>query len=362
MQSNKLLAIQNILDMSGVDAIICCNPSDVFYFSNYLCAANLPSASVVSRYERYVVAPSGAKADDNFKVLNYECFCSDYFRNPLDEMIKLVIEISNYKKVGFAAEGFPGILHQMLFERGIELIDITQHVRNLQLIKYDFEVNAIKEALRLNEHAYDAIKKNVCEGSSETDVYFYVARAFFQIAGVPLDFVHDIVSGERAKDIGGCASSRLLKQGDTLIADLLPKNKGYWCDTTRTFFIGKPSKEMMIAYSALEKALIEGERLLRPGISCLELYRSVLNSLEQEGFSGMMPHHAGHGIGVTSYERPYFLKCEYEQLKPGMVVTIEPGIYNSQFGMRIENNYLITCDGFEKLFNYPLDIDYFILD
>ena len=167
----------------------------------------------------------------------------------------------------------------------------------------------------------------------------------------------DIVSGERSSRIEGVATERIIKDGDTLIVDVQFFDGRMWSDVTRTYFFGKPSDMAASLYEKTERALRNAEKLLSVGTRCCDIYDFLRKEIDSPY---CFEHHAGHLIGDRPLIRPQFLpECD-ERLKSGMSVTLEPGVYvPDKFGIRIENNYLITDSGFERLFDYTQDIEDF---
>lgn len=218
----------------------------------------------------------------------------------------------------------------------------------------------IKKALEYNANAYERIRAFLRVGATEQEVLQLIEDVYRQDTGEPLNYVYDLVSGKRSAEISGPATKKTIEKGDCLIADLLPQYQGSWCDTTRTFFMGEPTEEIKRAYAVLLEALRYGEDCLQPGVTGEELFKVVDDFLRSKGYQGLV-HHAGHAVGKTEMDEPDFvLGCE-QQICEGMVVTLEPGLYLENNGIRIENNYLITKTGANNLFPYPEEMDYFII-
>jgi Xaa-Pro aminopeptidase len=126
--------------------------------------------------------------------------------------------------------------------------------------------------------------------------------------------------------------------------------------------MGPPSGELVKTYETVLGALREGEKTLRPGAVAGDIYKRVSDHLAAAGYSPLV-HHAGHVVGDKELEEPDFTENAPGVLLAGMVVTLEPGVYREgQNGIRVENNYLITQDGYEPLFEYPEDINHFTID
>src|SRR5207245_2401624 len=101
-----------------------------------------------------------------------------------------------------------------------------------------------------------------------------------------------------------------------------------------------------------------GEKELRARASCLTVYQAVRSVFEKEGVAEYFPHHAGHGLGLTHPEAPFFVRQANEMLLAGDVVTLEPGLYIPGIGgIRIEHDYLITDQGFERLSQHTIALN-----
>ena len=100
-----------------------------------------------------------------------------------------------------------------------------------------------------------------------------------------------------------------------------------------------------------------GETELKPGRSCRDVYQAVRGAFEGVGLADYFPHHAGHGLGLTHPEAPYFVRHANETLLDGDVVTLEPGLYVPGVGgIRIERNYLVTAQGLERLSGHEITL------
>jgi Xaa-Pro aminopeptidase len=157
---------------------------------------------------------------------------------------------------------------------------------------------------------------------------------------------------------GGPPTSRILAAGDLFILDFSVVIAGYRSDFTNTLAVGrKPTAEQKKNMDLCKSAMALGERQLRAGAKCLEVYNAVNGTFEAVGMAEHFGHHAGHGIGLSHPEAPFFVRDADETLVAGDVVTLEPGCYVANVGgMRIENNYLITDAGFERMSNHTIDL------
>jgi Xaa-Pro dipeptidase len=147
-----------------------------------------------------------------------------------------------------------------------------------------------------------------------------------------------------------------MKSGDTLILDLWATTNGYWADTCRTFMVGgRPSRDQLRIYGSVEKAMRAGMEKMKPGAMAGDVYRAVKKVFEDAGHGSRFPHHAGHGLGLDAWERPFLIPGSQDELKAGMVLALEPGLYlEGVAGVRLENNFLLQKDGVVPLSKYPM--------
>ena len=218
----------------------------------------------------------------------------------------------------------------------------------------DVFMRRFEQRLAMNRCAFDAVKEKYRPGMDERDVKSLILDAWNK---PDMPFSGDIAADSR---IEGDATDYVLKRGDALILDLQPGWDSCYADTTRTFFVGAPDTKRATAFEAVLYALSEMEALLATHPKACDLYFAMQTALEKYGYS--CPHHAGHALGAEKFLQPQLVEECTAQLTPGMIIALEPGVYvEGEFGIRIENNYLLTETGIEELFHYPKDIDYFIL-
>ena len=238
--------------------------------------------------------------------------------------------------------------------------DASTEVLALRRRKHADELEEIRHSLRLCAAAYDAARLVMRPGATELDVFLTMQNAIASVQGAPVAFPGDFACGERSLKGGGAATLRELAAGDLYPLDLFPAPALYFGDVCRTFCVGgRPAQRQSEAFALACDALALGESLLKPGVRGSDVYFAVKEFLDGAPATGRsFHHHVGHGIGLHGHEAPRLVPLSGDVLMPGDVVTVEPGIYvaANQGGIRVENNFLITETGAEKLFDYPLSL------
>lgn len=220
----------------------------------------------------------------------------------------------------------------------------------------------IKEALNITEDIYELIRSTAKAGMTERELFSAAEQKLNGLGYEKGQYLFDFLSGVRTAGIDGGATDKILEKNDLLLVDFSLCHNGAWCDTCRTFFLGSPSKEQKEIYELLLSAMEAGVRKIGPGVPGEDIYEAVMEPIKRKGMKEKMPHHAGHGIGKQPFQKPVFKPGNKTYLKSGDIVTLEPGAYFlQQWGIRIEDDFLVTEEGAQLLFCCPLGIEHFIL-
>lgn len=252
--------------------------------------------------------------------------------------------------------GTGGRVHDHLSDPYAPTLYAAMH--ELRRAKDPDEVELLKRCMRVTEAGHAWARANVTAGMSEVDVYAGISAACVKAAGHPVVVYGDFTVSPGSAKRGGMATAHVLSDGETLILDFSVVIQGCRSDFTNTLVIGgKPTAEQQKLFDLCRAAMKEGEKDLGPGVPCLDVYQAVRAVFEKEGLADKFPHHAGHGLGLSHPEAPFIVEKATETLVAGDVVTLEPGLYvDGVGGVRIEHNYLITADGFERLSNHAISL------
>ncbi len=226
--------------------------------------------------------------------------------------------------------------------------DITREVAELRLLKDQEEISLLRRALALCDLGQELTRKLARPGVTEIELFAEVRKGMEAKAGGRLPFLADMVSGPRTAQIGGPPTTRVVKEGDLIISDLVPRLEGYWGDTCNTCVVGEATHEQQAIFNGIAAVLAESISLVRPGVRACDLDAAMRAGVSRlgEGY----PHHSGHGLGVTFHEEPRIVPYNTMPLQPGMVIALEPGIYfKDRYGLRLEHALLVTEHGAEVL-------------
>jgi len=360
------------MEYEGLDLSIVSEPKHVYYFTGYMTPRLfLPSYLFAFRGEEPVLltgqtdlsvaentfggeVATFVNYDLNQRMVAYPGFVASEAKRLLAQRKR------SLRRVGIESWSIPEVILRAATDHMPQngLFDLSPEVMKMRSVKDSDEIAHIRRSCELNDFAYSVAKSVAAPGRSEVEVYGLVHHELAKKVGTFQFFGGDFVSGERTLEIGGPPTTRVLRQGDLLILDLWVTTKGYWSDTCRTFVVGaQPNDEQKRALNLLRQAMAAGEEKLRPGAKGRDVYEAVRDAISRGGHGQHFPHHAGHNIGLDGQEGPFFIPASEEELREGMVCTLEPGVYVPGLGgMRIEHNYLIRDRGVETLTKFPLDL------
>lgn len=239
------------------------------------------------------------------------------------------------------------------------LRDASKLLTMLRAIKTDEEVKALRKANRIARIGLEAFQTNLKPGLSEIKLACKIEH----------EIITEGILKHRANRVVACAfvvsgpstaegykyvvgnGRRKLRRGDLVMLELDVIADGYSSDTTRTFVVGKPSKKQRTLLEAVLDSESTAISSIKPEVSAAEIARISIETIARHGLSAYLVHRLGHGIGVGIHEPIPALHLESKDiLQPGMVHSVEPGIYGQKIGgIRIEDDILDTERGAEYL-------------
>lgn len=234
-----------------------------------------------------------------------------------------------------------------------ELIALDNPLKELRSIKDNVEITAMKKAAQLAwrgfEYICSILKPGVTEGQVALDFEVFCKRN----GAEDLSFEPIIAFGANTACPHHHSGSKVLQEGDAVLVDIGVIVDHYCSDMTRVVFFGEPDSELEKMYALVQRAHHRALALCKPGTKIKDLDIAARSVFSKENLEGYFLHSLGHGIGLQIHEYPPIKQDlpESLELKPGMVITIEPGLYfEEKGGVRYEDTILITQDGYENFY------------
>ena len=261
------------------------------------------------------------------------------------------------KRIGFeanyAAVGQITALEKACAERkiAIELVPLENVLTNIRKVKDDHEIDLIRKSVAIAEEAFESIRGEIKPGLTENHLAGLLVFELRSRGASDSSFPVIVAAGTNSSLPHYRPGESLVQRDQPLLIDWGALYKGYCSDLTRTLMIGRVSDKIKKVYKVVHEAQQAAIKFLRPGVTTLQADRVARDVIEKAGYGKQFGHGLGHGIGREIHELPSLRKTGgEEELRPGMVVTIEPGIYiPGEGGVRIEDDVLITHSGCEVL-------------
>lgn len=373
--------INSLLDKvkEKYDAVYLTNPTSIFYFTNVsIISTERPfvliipvngspiafSPSVEKNHLEYRNSLGGGIIDQIYYYFDYPGEV-----HPLNKIAEIIKEL-NIKSLGtdnlLGANpiwGYKGPKLSDLLK--INVGEVNDLITEMRLTKSEEEIQLIKEsgkwAARSIEIAMELIQENKWDWEvsieASKNALYEMNKAYSPY--LPLREAIGLIVGFRGQ-VGefssyphALVSERPIRKGDVLGIGSGPEIGGYYSELERTLIYGKPSEETLSYFNKMLELRKAAFDRLRAGIKASDVDKAVMERGKELKVEEFLRHHTGHGLGLEGHEPP-FLDMGYDvELKEGMVVSIEPGIYNKYGGFRHSDTVLITKNGYELLTNFP---------
>lgn len=247
-------------------------------------------------------------------------------------------------------------LARALGRRGT-LVAAPPVVENLRMIKDDDEIARIRAACHLGVKLFRTLAEKLRPGIAESEVAGELEFAARRAGVEQMSFPTIIAAGERSSLPHGRASNASVPDWGFVVCDFGVILAGYCSDMTRTVHVGRASADTVSAYEAVREAQQAALEAVKPGVSCGEVDSAARKLLYNRKLAKFFTHSTGHGVGLEIHEPPRIAAAQKDALQPGMVITIEPGIYlPRKWGIRIEDTVVVTETGCEILTPCPKEL------
>ncbi|HWI65282.1 MAG TPA: Xaa-Pro peptidase family protein [Symbiobacteriaceae bacterium] len=354
MSTSRLLKLRSAMSERQVDGILICKPENRAYISGFTGSAGW---LVISQEKAYLVT--------DFRYTEQAAM-----QAPAFEVVKVVTTIHPLvaelcTQLGITRLGFEGdFLTVDEFAQyqnaltGLDLVPVSGLVETIRMFKDAGEVEIMSRAAAITDQCWSQILPQIKPGVAERDLAVEMEYIMKKLGAEGLAFEIICASGVRSSLPHGRASEKVIEQGDLVTFDFGAAYGGYCSDMTRTVMVGEPSPKQREIYEIVLEAQLRGVAACKPGITDKELDAVCRSYITEKGYGENFGHGTGHGVGRFIHEGPRVGPLgKGVVLQPGMVVTIEPGIYLPGWGgVRIEDTVLVTEDGCRRLTQSPKDL------
>jgi Xaa-Pro aminopeptidase len=382
----RLKALRTKLSEQDLNHFIVFNPTHIYYLTGFVhIPTERPFALIVQDTEISFFVPKLEKLHVEEKVPNLAKI-GTYFDYP-DEIHPmkhfaafLQKELKITGKLGAEAPGSPGRygyegpkLEEVL---GLPVKILPQLITDMRIIKDEDELNCLRESAMWGNLAHQLLQDKTIVGANEVEVAtaasLEASLAMSKALGLsyrPLGYGGlPVFAGYRGQ-IGTYSAIphtmtryAIFQPEDTLVTGASANVAGYYSELERTMFMGPPNDKQRKYYDIMMKAQDAAFAAFVPGKPCSVVDKATRTVFKDHGVFPLVQHHTGHAIGLEGHEKPFLDHGTEVIMEPGMVFTVEPGIYDRIIGgFRHSDTVIITEDGMELITYYPRDIEYLII-
>ncbi|MGV3464288.1 MAG: M24 family metallopeptidase [Heyndrickxia sp.] len=349
----KINKLRELLEQNGIDGLLVTSGVNRRYLTGFTGSAGTvvitKTAAVLFVDFRYVEQAQNQAKGFTIQVLEKASI--------FEEVANLTKNLES-SKLGFEQKNITYYSLSKYQEKvKAEMVPVSDLVEKLRMIKTEDEIRKIKTAADITDAAFAHILEFIRPGVTELDVSNELEFHMRKLGASSSAYDTIVASGHRGALPHGVASTKVIEKGDMVTIDVGAYYEGYRADLTRTIAVGEPKEELKgiytIVYDALSKAL-EG---IKPGITGKQADAFSRDYITEKGYGDKYGHGSGHGIGLDIHEEIFMSpKCE-QWVEPGMVLTVEPGIYLPGLGgIRIEDDIVITASGNEVITKSPKEL------
>lgn len=346
MANTRVAGLREVMKEQHMEAIWITNDVNRRYLTGFTGSSGyvlitLDQAYLLTDFRYMTQAPEQAK---DFVVVEHGPSVNDNLKQLLQE--------ARISRLGFE-EDHTSFSTYRKYESDLkpcELVPVSGMVEELRMFKDNDELKIMKEAADLVDKTFLHMLEVLNPGVSEWDACLELETFMRKHGASGPSFETIIASGERSALPHGAASSKIMQNTEFVTMDFGAIYNGYCSDITRTVFLGEPTAKHREIYDIVLEAQMHTLEQLKPGMTGREGDALARDTIVRYGYGDMFGHSTGHGLGMEVHEQPRLSKLSDTILKPGMVVTVEPGIYIPGFGgVRIEDDIVITDTGVRRL-------------
>ncbi|HYF05851.1 MAG TPA: M24 family metallopeptidase [Patescibacteria group bacterium] len=235
--------------------------------------------------------------------------------------------------------------------KGVSLLPVSRPLKDFRVIKESHEIKHIAAAQKITGKVFALVLKELrTRAHTELSLARFIKIKGLELGVEDVSFPPIVAAGKNAAIPHHCPSKVKLKKGQSIILDFGFKIQGYCSDFTRTVFLKTVPSKLKMYYEQTEQAYYAGIAAVKPQVSAAQVHETAAKVLAEKSLDRLFIHSLGHGIGLNIHEPPAISPYSKDVLNPGMVFSIEPGVYDSKAGgIRIEDLFVIKNNKAEQL-------------
>ena len=344
--TKRIDRVLKVLERTGADALLVAKPVNI----RYLTGLRLDGSKVIiGRKKCRIITSFLYKETAKAAPAKYRLTVQD--SDGEEEVLAKIIKDDGIKNLAFEnSMSFNAAVTLRKRCRGIHTQPACGIVESVRALKEENEIRKIRHAVRITKAAFETAKKKLNTKSRESELVNLIKREFLRMGGDGPAFEPIVAGQPSACQPHYFSKAKKIGINNSVLIDMGANFRGYNSDLTRVVSLGRISSKFKYIYSVVRDAQKSALESLRPGIKACKVDNKARKYIEKKGFGRYFGHALGHGVGLEIHEKPVISGKSKDVLKPGMVFTIEPGIYIPGFGgVRIEDMILVKKGGYEVI-------------
>jgi len=350
---------KSVMEKNGLDALIAMSPENVAYSIGCV----IPSQFFARR--RHAISIIALNKTPTLIVADMEeghakrySYVKDVrsYREFLEDPIDLLVDVLKEKelsegKIGIELSYIPAIDFEKLRNKlpRVEFVECAELFNEIYAVKNDQQLKILRSVAKAAEKAIQEGFESISVGMTELELARIMINRFYKEGGDAIRLLI-VGSGERSSYPNVSPSERVIRKGDLIRVDFLGLKEYFMSDVCRTAVVGKPSEKQKRIWNKLVKTEKKILEIIRPGVKASEVYATYLRTWKEFGFNPV--RFIGHGLGLSTHERPLLSDSDHLALEKGMLLCVEPLLlFPGIEGYHLEDEILITEDGYEIVTN-----------
>jgi Xaa-Pro aminopeptidase len=347
---------------NGIDIALITSPTNVYYFTGFYC----------NPHERFLAFALDARtSEETLYMPLLDLSAAEPFGGgnsklvPISDTENAYEVLKQHTASGAAAAGIEkeavSIAKAERIQEalgGVRFVDLEGFTLSLRMNKSEEEISKVQNAVLMVEKVVAHAASHVKLGMTELELTAEIEYQMRKLGADRPAFESIVLTGARSALPHGTPGYDIIKHGDFLLIDIGVQAGGYCSDITRTFVMGEASQEQRTIYDTVLAANMAGIAAAKAGVTLASVDKAARDVIEQKGFGPLFTHRLGHGFGMDVHEQPSVSGHNQSIIEPGLLFTIEPGIYDPVVGgVRIEDDVYIQADGSVRvLTSYPKEL------
>ncbi len=349
--------IAELLKKKGVGAALLSSPANIRYISGFAGTESYlyltPERRVILTDSRYTL-----QAEEEGEGCEVRTMSRD---RSYGVMLGELLQEDGVKRVGFEENAMLyGTWNSLWRTSGFgpeHWVMLGASFAELRIIKNEQELRWLEKAESIGDAAFSYILGELKPGITEQEIAAKLEYSMRSHGAEGTSFDTIVAAGCHSAMPHAVPSEKKLVQGDFVTMDFGCKYHGYCSDMTRTVVIGKASERQKEVYHVVLEAQLQALAGLHAGLTCREGDALARDVIKKAGYGAYFGHSLGHSVGLEIHERPALSPKDETILRPGMIETVEPGIYIPDFGgVRIEDMVAVTEDGIRNFTHSPKEL------